>query len=117
MNLFTADLGEPMRSNVEMQQSADLQNAMSLARAFERRSSAPTTTATLPVAHSQQRSRFQLAGSFQESTAVSSQPTVASLTAVSATPLTRSKFCRLSPYELANKRKKRECYFCPKKFT
>jgi hypothetical protein len=36
MNLFTAGLGEPMTSDVEMQQPADLQFAMSLARAFER---------------------------------------------------------------------------------
>jgi hypothetical protein len=38
MNLFTAGLGEPMTSDVEMQRPADLQFAMSLARAFERRS-------------------------------------------------------------------------------
>jgi hypothetical protein len=37
MNLFTAGLGEPMTSDVEMQQPADLQFPMSLARAFERR--------------------------------------------------------------------------------
>jgi hypothetical protein len=35
MNLFTAGLGEPMTCDVEMQRSADLQAAMSLARAFE----------------------------------------------------------------------------------
>jgi hypothetical protein len=37
MNLFTAGLGEPMTLDVEMQQPADLQFPMSLARAFERR--------------------------------------------------------------------------------
>jgi hypothetical protein len=36
MNLFTAGLGEPMTSDVEMQQPANLQFTMSLARAFER---------------------------------------------------------------------------------
>jgi hypothetical protein len=40
MNLFTAGLGEPMSSDVEMQRPADLQAAMSLARAFERRAGA-----------------------------------------------------------------------------
>jgi hypothetical protein len=40
MNLFTTGLGEPMTSDVEMQRPADLQAAMSLARAFERRATA-----------------------------------------------------------------------------
>jgi hypothetical protein len=39
MNLFTAELGEPMTSDVEMQRPNDLQAMMSLARAFERRAS------------------------------------------------------------------------------
>jgi hypothetical protein len=44
MNLFTAGLGEPMTLDVEMQRPEDLQAAMSLARAFERRASvAPPT--------------------------------------------------------------------------
>jgi hypothetical protein len=53
-----------MCSDVEMQQSADLQNAMSLMRAFERCASVAIVTASLPATNSQQRSRFQLAGSF-----------------------------------------------------
>jgi hypothetical protein len=44
MNLFTTGLDEPMCSNVEMQQPVDLQAAMSLARVFEHRASAPTST-------------------------------------------------------------------------
>jgi hypothetical protein len=55
MNLFTAGLGEPMRLDVEMQRTADLQNAMSLARAFERRISAAVTVPSLSVARPQQR--------------------------------------------------------------
>jgi hypothetical protein len=46
MNLFTTGLGEPMTSDVEMQQPADLQAAMSLAWAFERRATAVATPPT-----------------------------------------------------------------------
>jgi hypothetical protein len=42
MNLFTVSLGEPMTPDVEMQRLDDLQSAMSLARAFERRASIAT---------------------------------------------------------------------------
>jgi hypothetical protein len=54
MNLFTVGLGELMHSNVEMQCPADLQNAMSLARTFERCSSMAATMPSLSVAHSHQ---------------------------------------------------------------
>jgi hypothetical protein len=47
MNLFTAGLGEPMSSDVEMQRPADLQAAMSLARAFERRAGAVAGVSSL----------------------------------------------------------------------
>jgi hypothetical protein len=42
MKLFTAGLGEPMTSDVEMQCPDDLQFAMSLVRKFERRASIAT---------------------------------------------------------------------------
>lgn len=63
MNLFTTDLGEPMQLDIEMQRPAALQNAMSLARAFERCANADTAMASFPVTCSQQRSQFQLTGS------------------------------------------------------
>jgi hypothetical protein len=46
MNLFTAGLGEPMTSDVEMQKPGDLQATMSLARAFEHRASAANSAST-----------------------------------------------------------------------
>jgi hypothetical protein len=55
MNLFTAGLSEPMTSDVEMQRPADLQAAMSLARAFERRANVAVQTPTpryTPHSHS-----------------------------------------------------------------
>jgi hypothetical protein len=44
MNLFTAGLSDPMCSNIEMQWPVDLQITMSLVRAFQRRTGAPTST-------------------------------------------------------------------------
>lgn len=35
VNLFTAWLGEPLKTDVELQSPANLQTAMSLARAYE----------------------------------------------------------------------------------
>jgi hypothetical protein len=107
MNLFTAGLGEPMTSDVEMQRPNDLQAAMSLARAFERRASA-----VLP-------------GNASVSTQVPyrARPTVSATgstaTSTQATPTNSSKshFRRLSPEEMAEKRKRGECYFCPEKFS
>lgn len=43
VQLFTEGLPEPLRTDVELQAPADLQHAMSLARAFERHSSALTS--------------------------------------------------------------------------
>jgi hypothetical protein len=46
-----------------------------------------------------------------------SPSTMASSPTASLTPTVCPKFCRLSPEELGEKRKKGECYFYPKKFT
>jgi hypothetical protein len=107
MNLFTAGLGEPMTSDMDMQRSADLQAAMSLAWVFKRRATAATT----PTQASRLQYRPRLPTSSSTSSAASN---------TSAAPLagsTRSRFRSLSPEEMADKRKKGECYFCPEKFT
>jgi hypothetical protein len=98
MNMFTAGLGEPMTSDVEMQRPEDLQVAMSLARAFERRASvAPPKT----VVCYQPRSRaLGVAGSTAVSastatTARAASPNqAASITASSPAPTVRSCFHR-----------------------
>jgi hypothetical protein len=55
MNLFTAGLGELMSSDVEMQRPANLQAAMSLAQAFERRARAATAVSSLTGGRSTSR--------------------------------------------------------------
>jgi hypothetical protein len=118
MNLFTAGLGEPMTSDVEMQRPEDLQAAMSLARAFERRASVAAPT---PVARYQSRSRVPGTGGSTvptSATAGTASPAlVASVAASSPAAMTHSRFHRLSPKEMADKRKKDKCYFCLEKFS
>jgi hypothetical protein len=108
MNLFTAGLGEPMTSDVEMQRPADLQFAMSLARAFERRANVVNQA---PVSRFPSRSRQTMAGpavSAATSTAPGSlnRAPAASGSASSPAPSVRSRFRRLTPEEMADKRKK-----------
>jgi hypothetical protein len=92
MNLFTVGLDEPMYSNVEMQRTTDLQATMSLARAFERRAEAAAST-------------------------TSTQASAANLQATPTATPKCSRFHRLLPDEMANKRKKGKCYFYPEIFS
>jgi hypothetical protein len=84
MNLFTTDLGEPMTSDVEMQRPDDLQSAMSLARAFERRASIATQA---PVSRFPPRSCQTNAGA---STSTSASTSVGSSTPAPASSVSAS---------------------------
>ncbi|KAJ4797074.1 hypothetical protein LUZ62_048320 [Rhynchospora pubera] len=48
MHIFTAGLSEPLRTDVELHKPSDLQHAMSLARAFERRYRTTPVASNLP---------------------------------------------------------------------
>jgi hypothetical protein len=89
--MFTAGLGEPLRTDVELAAPTDLQAAMRLARAYERRlvTSKPGTKQI-------------------------SSTTKSTTSSVTSTP--RPRFCRLSPEELKAKRANNECYRCTEKF-
>jgi hypothetical protein len=83
---------------------------MSLAQAFERRGNmAPTTTVV--SSYPAPWSRVPAA-----STALVT-PLASAQSLAPSTRSTRSRFRRLSPEEMADKRKKGECYFCSEKFT
>jgi hypothetical protein len=101
-----------MCSDVEMKRPTDLQAAISLAREFERRAYAIATASSVSAAWSQPRSHFPLPGPTPSTLSATTSSPVAATTGSSC-----SKFCRLSPEEMANKRKKGECYSCPKKFS
>jgi hypothetical protein len=83
---------------------------MSLARAFERRGNVASTTTDVS-SYRAPWSRLPVA-----STALATPATSVS-SPMPSTRLTRSRFHRLSPKEMAKKRKKGECYFCSEKFT
>jgi hypothetical protein len=117
MNLFTVGLGEPMASDVAMRQPVDLQSTMSLTQAFERCASVTTWTTT---ARYPPRSRQTNAPTTMPTTPVARSMTpvlMASVSTSSLTAMTHSRFCHLSPEEMANKHKKDECYFCLEKFS
>ncbi|KAJ1259396.1 hypothetical protein BS78_10G151600 [Paspalum vaginatum] len=101
--LFTAGLGQPLSSDVEMQRprTVSLQTAMSLARAYERRQQEADHAASQPAGRLSTRAKgAQLAGQPNSKLDVAPWP----------------KFRRLSPEEMADKRRKGECYFCTEKF-
>lgn len=91
IDLFTAGLGQPLASDVEMQRPANLQTAMSLARAYERRSAEaaraihPSTTRSAP------RARPQPA------------PAISPTAPLKPDDQHRSRVRRLSPEEIAEK--------------
>lgn len=95
MNLFTAWLGEPLKTDVELQSPANLQTTMSLARAYERR---------LEV----------VVGGRGTAGRLTDRPKpMGSSTATTPKP----RFRRLTPRELAAKRASGECYHCVEKYT
>lgn len=92
IDLFTAGLGQPLASDVEMQRPANLQTAMSLARAYERRSAEaaraiqPSTTRSVPRAPPPQPA-----------------PAISPTAPLKPDDQHRSRVRRLSPEEIAEK--------------
>ena len=74
MNFFTAGLGDPLMTDVEVQKPTDLQHAMSLARTYEARNAAMAEAAKNPLARSAPRP-FSSAGKAPTSDALA--PSVA----------------------------------------
>ena len=100
-NMYTAGLGEPLRTDVEMEMPETLQRAMHLARVYERRlllSASSNTT------------------SYQAPAAPSKSPTTAAARPTSSAS-SRPRFRRLSPEEIAAKRANGECYHCKEKYS
>lgn len=101
VNLYTAGLGEPLRTDVELQAPTHLQTAMSPARAYERRENEAAKERTFKGGR---------AGPIQ-------QKPMAPALAQKTVPNPRSRFRRLSAEELAAKRARGECYNCTEKYT
>jgi len=108
VDLFTVGLGQPLASDVEMQRPANLQTAMSLARAFEKRSAeaARATSSSSPRQLLRPRPAAPTASAAASAGSPAKKPDDQ-----------RPRFRRLSPHEIAEKRLSGQCYFCPEKFT
>jgi hypothetical protein len=102
VNMFTAGLGEPLQTDVELQSPTQLQTAMSLARAYERRDVIVPSAKGTPSK-----------GSSHVTMSAGSTGT----TPQKSTTTNKPRFKRLSPEELATKRANGECYHYPKKYS
>ena len=107
VQLFTGGLPDPIRTDVELQAPADLQRAMALARAYERRAASvqaiPSRTCRPPQRQAQS---FPSA-----STPAAPSQQLAIVPAASPPP---KPFKRLSPQEMAERRRQGLCYNCDK---
>ena len=110
VQLFTGGLPDPIRTDVELQALADLQRAMGLARAYERRAAA------LPGAGPV---RAQRPASRPQPLPLPSLP-AASLTPAPATTTIQAPprpLRRLSPAEMAERRRQGLCFNCDEQYV
>jgi hypothetical protein len=110
--IFTAGLGEPLQTDVELQRPASLEDAMGLARAYERRSTAvapPSTPAAL-------RSSSKPSGI---TTTPTPQPTTTTTLGAPVKPRAPpgTRLSRLTLEEMARRREEGLCFNCPEKFS
>ena len=98
VNLFTAGLGEPLRTDVELQAPSHLQTAMNLTRAYERRDTEVNNAL---------RGMYRAPTTKTDASPAQQRPTM----------VTRPRFKRLTAEEMAAKRANGECYHCAEKYT
>jgi hypothetical protein len=110
IDIFTAGLRNPLKTDVELEQPTTLDDAMALARAYESRMA---MTADMP---SRTIGRPQ-AGRTQPSTKVLALPTPATASAAQGATPVAQRLRRLTPAEMAAKREKGECFNCSEKFS
>lgn len=109
--LFTVELQEPLRTDVELQAPQSLEQAMSFARAYEWQLQL-TTARQHPVVAGQQVARANAETQQSGSTGVPSGTT-------NTTTATRGNFvfCYLSAAEMEERRRLGLCYNCDEKFS
>lgn len=106
IQLFTAGLREELAIDVELHQPDDLQEAMGLARAYERKASR-LASGTRPA----------LRAPFRSGPAAANLPTAPAATTEGSQEQAPRQFRRLSPAELAERRCQGLCYNCDEKFV
>jgi hypothetical protein len=105
--VFTGGLPDHIRIDVELHDPQDLQCAMRLARAYERRNSVTPLALLVPSNRSTRRASSGSASLQQGSSSSSSSPA-----AVPSHP-----FKRLTPAEMAERRKQGLCYNCDEPYV
>lgn len=105
IDLYTGGLGQPLASDVEMQHPVDLQQAMSLARAYEQRQVEASAVNSSTAPKSSTRRATVSTGASGLGAQDSKQEG------------TRSRFRRLTPAEMQEKRQNGQCYFCPEPYS
>jgi hypothetical protein len=110
--IFTAGLGEPLQTDVELQRPASLEDTMGLARAYERRS----TVVTPPSTPAALRSSGKPSG-----TTLTPTPQLTAMTIPGAPVKPRAppgtRLSRLTPEEMARRREEGLCFNYPEKFS
>ena len=124
IDIFTAGLRNPLRIDVELQRPDSMEDAMGLARAFERRLEINDDTLP-PASRPSSRAAPSSSGSHPPPSASTRTPPLATSTLPPATPPAPTKgapapgtrFKRLSSEEMARRRVEGLCFNCPEKFT
>lgn len=120
IELFTAGLSEPIRMHVELARPTSLQQALNLARAYERLhpTVAHLTTAGRQGSIAQQMPRSWPSPSSRVFPAVPAPPTGSTPTAATAPTETRTGvFRQLSPAEMTDRRQRGLCFNCDEQFV
>lgn len=115
VQLFTAGLLKPLRTDVELQHPTNLRTAMSPARAYEVRTQEESADLKQPVRHKQSAPSAPVPAPSARPSLGPPQPTVLAPPGLRSAPL-RCKFRHLSTEEMADRRAKGLCYSCPEKF-
>jgi hypothetical protein len=108
IDIFTVGLRNPLKTDVELEQPATLDDAMALARAYENRLAMPVDMLVHTIARPH-------AGRTPPSTKVLALPAPATSSAAQGATPAAPRLRRLTPAEMAAKREKGECFNCLEK--
>jgi hypothetical protein len=120
--IFTAGLWDPLRTDVELQKPLTLEEAVALARAYERRLSCDTSGRAVPsgsrtsMSSPASRTAAPRAAAGAPSTATVAVPCPPAA-ARPPRPALSSRLTRLTPEEMARRREAGLCFNCPEKFS
>jgi hypothetical protein len=110
--IFTAGLGEPLQTDVELQRPDTLEDTMGLARAYERRSAAAVPPSTPSALRSSSKPS-------DATTTPTPQPTTTTTPGEPVKPHAPpgTRLSRLTPEEMARHREEVLCFNCTEKFS